>query len=164
MTKPSHSRAKRDCVLIRRHGGMLALIRAIEYSDSRYVRSIACQALRHICMQDGMTLDLLRAGAARLEQPVPMQARVASAKHSTALGWFGLYLLSILRFRGQLVRYLPIKHSAALGSTRAATVKHFAASGQARARATISNNLQPWCEVEEPFQISSILSLHGVLE
>lgn len=64
MTKPSHSRAKKDAVLVRRHGGMLTLIRAIEYSDSRVVRKIACQTMRHLCMQDGLTLYLLRAGAA----------------------------------------------------------------------------------------------------
>ena len=64
MTKPSHSRAKKDAVLVRRHGGMITLIRAIEYSDSRFVRRIACQTMRHLCMQDGLTLYLLRAGAA----------------------------------------------------------------------------------------------------
>ena len=63
MTKPTHSRAKKDAVLVRRHGGMVTLIRAIEYSDSRYVRRIACQTMRHLCMQDGLTLYLLRAGA-----------------------------------------------------------------------------------------------------
>ena len=65
MTRPTHKRADRDCSLIRRHGGMLTLIRAIEYSDARSVRAIACQAIRHLCMQDGMTLHLLRAGAAQ---------------------------------------------------------------------------------------------------
>ena len=64
MTKPTHKRADRDCSLIRRHGGMLTLIRAIEYSTTRSVRAIACQAMRHLCLQDGMTLHLLRAGAA----------------------------------------------------------------------------------------------------
>ena len=64
MTRPTHKRADRDCSLVRRHGGMLTLIRAVEYSDTRSVRAIACQAMRHLCMQDGMTLHLLRAGAA----------------------------------------------------------------------------------------------------
>jgi hypothetical protein len=62
MTRPTHKRADRDCSLVRRHGGMLTLIRAVEYSDTRSVRAIACQAMRHLCMQDGMTLHLLRAG------------------------------------------------------------------------------------------------------
>jgi hypothetical protein len=64
MTKPTHKRSDRDCSLVRRHGGMITLIRAIEYSTTRSVRAIACQALRHLCMQDGMTIHLLRAGAA----------------------------------------------------------------------------------------------------
>ena len=46
MTRPTHKRADRDCSLVRRHGGMLTLIRAVEYSDTRSVRAIACQAMR----------------------------------------------------------------------------------------------------------------------
>ena len=64
MTIPTHKRALNDCSLIRRHGGMLTLIRAIEYSNDRRVRAVACQAMRHLCMQTEMTLNLLRAGAA----------------------------------------------------------------------------------------------------
>ena len=64
MTIPTHKRALNDCSLIRRHGGMLTLIRAIEYSNDRRVRAVACQAMRHLCMQTGMALHLLRAGAA----------------------------------------------------------------------------------------------------
>ena len=66
-SNPSHPAGpevfRKDCDMVRRYGGMVALLRAAQYGGSQ-VRRVVCEALRNLLHYPELRLHLLFAGAA----------------------------------------------------------------------------------------------------
>eukprot|EP00505_MAST-04D_sp_SCG-Rhode-Island_P002799 Stramenopile-MAST_4_protein_2799 len=62
LTRPSRGRAgKKECTLVKRYGGMVALVRCSEYG-SNITRSMACKVMRNLVFYSELRLPLLHAG------------------------------------------------------------------------------------------------------